>query len=249
MRIIISPAKKMRIDTDSLDYYQLPQFIKDTEVLLVYLKKLSYEKLKSIWNCSDRIATLNYERIHKIDLYSNLTPAILSFEGIQYKYMAPGVFEIKEFEYLEKHLRILSGFYGMLHPFDGVIPYRLEMQAKLGGIGLNSLYEFWNSRLADKLFSESHCIVNLASKEYSKCISKYSSKKLRFITCVFGEMMGKKVVEKGTLAKMARGEMVRFMAEKQIEDVEDIKSFNRLNYAFADHLSDEDTYIFLKNEK
>ncbi|WP_432666754.1 peroxide stress protein YaaA [Wukongibacter baidiensis] len=249
MRIIISPAKKMRVDTDSLDYYRLPQFIKDSEILLAYLKELDYEKLKSIWNCSDKIAALNYERIHNIDLYNNLTPAILSFEGIQYQYMGSEVFETKEFEYLEKHLRILSGFYGMLRPFDGVVPYRLEMQAKLRGDVLNSLYEFWSRRLADKLFSESNCIINLASKEYSKCISKYLSKKERFITCVFGEIIGKKVVEKGTLVKMARGEMVRFMAEKQIEDVEDIKSFSRLNYAFAGHLSDENTYVFLKKEK
>lgn len=249
MRIIISPAKKMKIDTDSLGYYQLPRFIKETEGLLAYLKQLSYEQLKSIWNCSDKIAALNYERIHKMDLYNNLTPAILSFEGIQYQYMAPGVFEIKELEYLETHLRILSGFYGMLRPFDGVVPYRLEMQAKLRGEDLNSLYEFWNRKLADKLFSETNCIINLASKEYSKCISKYLSEKIRFITCVFGEMIEKKVVEKGTLVKMARGEMVRYMAEKQIEDTEDMKGFNRLNYAFADHLSDENTYIFLKKEK
>lgn len=246
MRIIISPAKKMKIDTDSLEHYQLPEFIKNTEILLAYLKELSYEKLKSIWNCSDKIAALNYERIGKMDLYNSLTPAIFSFEGIQYQYMAPGVFEIKELEYLETHLRILSGFYGMLRPFDGVVPYRLEMQAKLRGEDLNSLYEFWNRKLADKLFSETNCIINLASKEYSKCISKYLSKKIRFITCVFGEMIGKKVVGKGTLVKMARGEMVRYMAEKRIEAVEDIKGFNRLDYNFANHLSDENTYVFLK---
>jgi len=137
----------------------------------------------------------------------------------------------------------------MLRPFDGVVPYRLEMQAKLGVDGLNSLYEFWNKRLAYELFSQTNCIINLASKEYSKCISKYLGKEMRFITCVFGEMIGEKVVEKGTLVKMARGEMVRFMAEKQIVDVVDIKSFNRLNYAFADHLSNEGTYIFLKQNK
>ena len=249
MRIIISPAKKMNIDTDSLDYSGLPQFIKDTEVLLGYLKGLNYEKLKSIWKCSDKIATLNYDRIVKMDLYSNLTPAILSFEGIQYQYMGPGVLEVKEYEYIQTHLRILSGFYGILKPFDGVVPYRLEMQSKLGGEDLNSLYDFWDSKLADNLFSESNCIINLASKEYSKCISKYLDKKTRFITCVFGEKVGEKVIEKGTLAKMARGEMVRFMAEKQIEDVEDIKSFDRLNYTFEDGLSDENTFVFLKKEK
>jgi len=249
MKIIISPAKRMIIDTDSLDYYQLPQFIEDTEVLLAYLRELSYEKLKLIWKCSDKIATLNYERIQKMNLYNDLTPALLSFEGLQYKYMGAGVFSTREFEYLETHLRILSGFYGMLRPFDGVVPYRLEMQAKLGSDDINSLYKFWNKRLADKLFSDSNCIINLASKEYSKCISNYLGKKSRFITCIFGEMVERKVVEKGTLAKMARGEMVRFMAEKQIKNAEDIKSFNRLGYTYMDHLSDEITYVFLKKEE
>ncbi|MTI47173.1 peroxide stress protein YaaA [Sporosalibacterium faouarense] len=248
MRIIISPAKKMRVDTDTLDYYQLPQFVENTEILLAYLKRLSYEKLKSIWKCSDKIATLNYDRIQKIDLYSNLTPAILSFEGIQYQYMGSEVFDINEFEYLQTHLRIFSGFYGMLRPFDGVVPYRLEMQSKLRGKELNSLYEFWDRSLADSLFSESNCIINLASKEYSRCISNYLDKSIRFITCIFGEMIKGKIVEKGTLVKMARGEMVRFMAENQIKDIEEIKTFNRLNYTFRDKLSDENTYVFLKKK-
>lgn len=142
MRIIISPAKKMRIDTDTLDYNQLPHFIKDTEILMEYLKGLSYEDLRAIWKCNDKIATLNYERIQNMDLYCNLTPAILSFEGIQYQYMAPVVFQTDEYQYIEEHLRILSGFYGMLRPFDGVVPYRLEMQANLKGDKLNSLYDF-----------------------------------------------------------------------------------------------------------
>ncbi|MBC8587129.1 peroxide stress protein YaaA [Paratissierella segnis] len=249
MRIIISPAKKMNVDTDSLGYCQLPQFIRDTEMLMEYLQRLSYENIKSIWKCSDKIAVLNYERLKNMDLCNNLTPAILAFEGIQYQYMCPSVFQTDEFIYLEKYLRILSGFYGILRPFDGVVPYRLEMQAKLNYDNFNSLYDFWNNKLADELFSESNCIVNLASKEYSKCISNYLDDNIQFITCVFGEMIGKKVVEKGTPAKMARGEMVRFMAENKIEDVEDIKGFNRLNYVFSDYLSDKNTYIFLKKEE
>lgn len=248
MNIIISPAKKMKTDTDSLGYYNLPLLINDTEVLLSYLKGLSYEEAKLIWKCNDTIARLNYERIQKMDLYRNLTPAILSYEGIQYQYMAPGVFSTDEFSYIEKHLRIISGFYGVLRPFDGVTPYRLEMQAKLNGNNLNSLYEFWNRKPAEQLFSGSSSIINLASKEYSKCILDYLDGSVRFITCVFGEMIGKKVVEKGTQVKMARGEMVRFMAEKQIEDAEEIKSFNRLNYVFSDELSNENTYIFIKRE-
>ena len=246
MKIIISPAKKMAPDYDSLEYNQLPVFIKDTEELVKYLKGLTYEELKDMWKCSDKIATTNYERIQEMDIYKNLTPAILAFEGIQYQYMAPGVFETQELEYIERHLRILSGFYGILRPFDAIVPYRLEMGSKLKNHHVKTLYEFWGSKLADKLFSESDCIVNLASEEYSKTISRYLQDDIKFITCVFGEKIEENVVEKGTLAKMARGEMVRFMAENKIEDVEDIKKFNYLNYAYAEDLSDENTYIFLK---
>lgn len=236
----------MKEDTDSLEHSRLPQFIKDTEILLAVLKQLSYKEAKSVWDCNDKIAALNYERVQNMDLYRNLTPAILSYEGIQYQYMAPGVFQREQFAYLEEHLRILSGFYGIVRPFDGVVPYRLEMQAKLSGGDFSSLYEFWNNKLAEQLFSESRCIVNLASKEYSKCISNYLDERVHFITCVFGEWAGNKLVEKGVHVKMARGEMVRFMAERQIEAVEEIKSFNRLNFSFSEGLSDDDTYVFVK---
>lgn len=248
MRIIISPAKTMNVDTDSLDYNQLPKFIKDTEVLLDYLKKLNYKELKKIWKCSDKLADLNYQRIKNMNLYKGLTPAILSFEGLQYKYMGSGVFSTKEFEYLEEHLRILSGFYGIIRPFDGIVPYRLEMQSKLNGEKLDSLYEFWDDKLANQLFSETSTILNLASKEYSDSVSKYLSEDIRFITCIFGELIDDKVKEKGTLAKMARGDMVRFMAENQIENVENIKNYNRLDYSFVDEFSDENNYVFIKKE-
>ncbi len=246
MRIIISPAKKMNVDTDFLDYQQLPQFVGDTEILLAYLKGLNYEQAKAIWKCNDKLAELNYERIRKMDLHRNLTPAILSYEGIQYQHMAPGIFNMEEYSYIAEHLRILSGFYGILKPFDGVTPYRLEMQARLQGDDLNSLYTFWGEKLAEQIFAESHCIINLASKEYSKCISSYLKSNVRLVTCVFGEMVKGRVIEKGTQVKMARGEMVRYMAEKQIKDVENIKEFDRLQYAFIERLSDENRFVFVK---
>ena len=249
MRIIISPAKTMNTANDSFGHQQLPAFLEEAEELLKELKGKTYEELKAIWNCSDKIAALNAERIRNMDLHHNLTPAILSFEGIQYKYMAPIVFENKDFEYIEEHLRILSGFYGMLRPFDGVTPYRLEMQSKLKGEKVNTLYEFWNRKLADQLFSESDCIINLASEEYSKTISRYLPGEIQFITCIFGEMKGDKVIEKGTLVKMARGEMVRFMAEKKAKEPEELKSFDRLDYTYKESLSDEKTFVFVKKEE
>lgn len=245
MRIIISPAKKMKIDTDLMTSAQMPRFINESGQLLSVLQKLSYDELKALWKCNDAIAEQNMERIQKMNLKANLTPAIYAYEGIQYQYMAAGVFQQEELSYLEQHLRILSGFYGMLRPFDGVTPYRLEMQGKLQGPGFNTLYQFWGSKLADQLQSESNCILNLASKEYSKNIIPFLSEETRFINCVFGQMVDGKLVEKATRAKMARGEMVRYMAERKITDVEEIRSFDRLDFVFSEEKSDESNYVFI----
>lgn len=249
LRIIISPAKKMNVNTDIFPIRQLPGFLADTEKLLDCLRGFSCDKAKSVWKCNDSIAVLNFERVRNMDLRNTLTPAVLSYEGIQYQYMAPGVFTEDAYEYIEEHLRILSGFYGMLRPFDGVTPYRLEMQARLGTEEIDSLYSFWGSRLADRLFDEADCIINLASKEYSRCVKDHLRPDVRFITCVFGEMIGGKIKEKGTLCKMARGEMVRYMAENNIEAPEEIKAFDRLRYSFREELSDENTYVFIKEEE
>ena len=247
MRIIISPAKKMKVDTDSFPYRDLPVFLSNTEEICGELQSMSYEELKKLWKCNDQIAQLNVRRLREMDLLGRLTPAVLSYEGIQYQYMAPGVFTDQEFGYIQEHLRILSGFYGILRPFDGVTPYRLEMQAKLKIGACKDLYAYWGDRLAQTLCAESNCILNLASREYSICVSKYLPDTARFITCVFGEENDGKVIEKGTMCKMARGEMVRFMAQYQIENPDQIKSFDRLNYRFDESRSDDSTYFFLRD--
>ncbi len=246
MRIIISPAKKMRIDTDSFDCQGFPHFLPQTERLLARLREMSYAELKKLWKCNDSIAGLNFERLQRMDLYRNLTPAILSYDGIQYQYMAPGVFTYDELDYIVEHLRILSGFYGVLRPFDGVTPYRLEMQAKLAIDGMNGLYAFWEDRIAGQLFAETDVVLDLASKEYSRCVTDHLPGDARVLRCIFGELNGDKVVEKGTLCKMARGEMVRFMAEKQIEDPVCLQEFDRLGYRFSPERSDEQNYVFIK---
>lgn len=245
MRIIISPAKKMTVDNDSFTHNRLPKFINKTEELLNHLKSLTYDELKKIWKASDKIATLNYERIQEMDLRKNLTPAILAYEGIQYQCMAPNVLETEQYNYLEKHLRILSGFYGVLKPFDGVTPYRLEMQAKLKHDKYPSVYAFWGDQLAKQLLDETGTIINLASEEYSKTITKYNDE-AQIIRCKFGELIDGKVKEKGTMVKMARGEMVRFMAENQVQSPEKLKNFNHSDFSFSDDHSTEDEYVFIK---
>ncbi len=246
MRIILSPAKKMNVDTDTIAPVGTPVFLSDAERIMCWIKGLSYAEAKKLWACNDKIAELNYRRFADMDLHHRLTPAILSYEGIAFQYMAPSVFEDGQFAYVQEHLRILSGFYGVLRPMDGVVPYRLEMQAKAGIDGTKNLYEYWGDRLYREVLDDSRVIINLASKEYSRCVESYLTKDDRFISCVFGELENGKVVQKGVYVKMARGEMVRFMAERNIIHPEEMREFDRLGYRFSTELSTEAEYVFLK---
>ena len=244
MKIILSPAKKMIVDTDNIAPVELPVFIDKTAEVLSWMKSKSKEELKTIWKCNDKIAEQNFNRLEKMDLYSRLTPAVLAYEGIAFQYMAPSVFEIQQFEYLQNHLRILSAFYGILKPMDGVTPYRLEMQAKAEIEETTNLYDYWGDRLYHSVIDDSRTIINLASKEYSKCIERYLSDKDNYITITFCELSGDKLVTKGTYAKMARGEMVRFMAENNIENLVEIQKFDRLGYSFRSDLSSDSEFVF-----
>lgn len=246
MRIIISPAKKMKVDEDSLAYLGLPVFLKKTEKIKEFMQGLSLPAAKKLWACNDKIAAENFERFQNMDLNKRLTPAILSYEGIQYQYMAPAVFEKGMLDYIQEHLRILSGFYGVLRPMDGVTPYRLEMQARASIDGSKNLYDFWGEELYKEVRDESGIIINLASKEYSKAIEGFLTPKDTMITCVFGDLEDGKVVQKGTYAKMARGEMVRFMAENNVQSPEELKSFDKMGYHFVEQWSGENEFIFAK---
>ena len=246
MRIIISPAKKMNADTDTLPHRDLPAFLPKTQQILDRLRSMDEGELKRLWKCNDQIAALNVARLQEMDLHRNLTPAIIAYEGIQYQYMAPDVFTQREYDYVQEHLRILSGFYGMLRPMDGVTPYRLEMQAKLRMGDAKDLYAFWGEELAQSVLDGTDCVINLASKEYSVCVSRYLPKDKRIITCVFGEEKDGKIIEKGTMCKMARGEMVRFMAVNGIKAPEEIKAFEGLDYRYSSEYSDNHTYVFAR---
>ena len=220
MKIIISPAKKMNINTDEPFETTVPVFIKEADTLRNRLKEL--------------------------DLYSNVTPAVLSYEGIQYQYMAPQVFSAEQWDYVREHLRILSGLYGVLRPMDGVIPYRLEMQAKLKMGSTQDLYAFWGDRIYRELAEGEDFLLNLASIEYSRAAEKYIDRKTRFVTCVFGELSDGKVKVKGTMAKMARGEMVRWLSEKNITEPDEMKEFTGLGYGFDAARSTDKELVFLK---
>ena len=245
MKIVVSPAKTMIENTDSYIGNSIPTYIDYSRMLLDEIRQKSYEEMKEIWKCNEKIANENFDRFKNMNLQGNLSPAIFSYQGIQYQYMAVNVMESSSLEYIRENLYILSGFFGILRTFDVVSPYRLEMQAKLEIGDCKNLYEFWGDKIYRKLFETGEVVINLASKEYSKIIESYLSKEDKFITCVFAEKKDGKVVQKATLAKMARGEMVNFLATNNIQNEEEIKKFDRLGFVFDKGLSNDNRYVFV----
>lgn len=235
----------MNEDTNSIDVTGMPGFINDAIILMHEMQSLSLSEGKALWKCNDKLAELNYKRYKDMALMRRLTPAVIAYEGLQYQHMAPKVLTTRALSYLSDHLRILSGFYGVLKPFDGVTPYRLEMQAKLSVNKCKDLYDFWGDRLYHSLVDDDRIILNLASKEYSQCIEKYITPKDRFITIEFGELVEGKVKQKGTISKMARGDMVRFMAENNISDLNGLKDFQELGFTYSKELSSNSKYVFI----
>lgn len=245
MKIIISPAKKMNTDTDSFEAAGMPEFLADAKILMKEIQKMTPAQAKALWKCSDRLAELNYRRFQQMNLEQAQTAAVMSYEGLQYQHMKPGVFSKGAVSYIEEHLRILSGFYGLLRPFDKVTPYRLEMQAKLAVHGHKDLYDFWGDRLYKSLLDGDRTVINLASKEYSQCIEKYITPDDRFVTLEFSVLTDGKLRQKGTPAKMARGEMVRFLAEHAVSDLQEVREFHELGFSYREELSDRDRYVFV----
>ena len=236
MKLLISPAKKMREDGDFLAPRQAPALLERAAVLAEWLRGLDYTALKKL-----------LRRFQEMDLRRPGTPALLSYDGIQYQYMAPHLFTRPQFEYAETHLRILSGFYGVLRPFDGVLPYRLEMGARCRTPFCKNLYDFWGDSLYQTLTSGGEdTLLNLASAEYAKAVRPWVTPPVRWIDVTFGEADRGKVVEKGVYVKMARGEMVRFLAERDAETPEAAQDFDRLGYRFSPAHSTAASYVFLR---
>ena len=260
MRFIVSPAKKMNVVDDAFAWRDLPAFLDRTELLLGALRALAYGEAKALWRCSDALAGLNFERVRTMDPRADaLTPAVLAYEGIQYQHLASQVMDEAQLAYLQEHLRILSGFYGMLRPLDGVVPYRLEMQAKLPAGGAPDLYAFWGDSLYRALAAETDVIVNLASVEYAKAVVPHAqagslddggnpafAPPPRVVTCLFGTVDAQgRLVQRSTAAKAARGSMMRWCAENDVRRTEDLRAFDVAGYAYDDGLSGDDRLVFV----
>lgn len=249
MKIIISPTKTMTTQPDHFLPESQASFLPYTKQILQKLQTLSLEEATKLWKCSDALALENYERIQQMDFTTGTTPAIISYKGLQYQYMNPHLLTESAMDYLQKHVRILSGFYGILRPFDGIVPYRLEMQAPLSVAKEKNIYAFWGRTLYDALDFSQGPVINLASKEYTKTLTPYLQANDPLIEISFVSLVNGQPKVKATLAKMARGEMIRFMAENQVETLEGIQAFDHPDYRFSEALSTEKQMVFIYQEK
>lgn len=237
MKIIISPAKSQQNDFDLDHVFHQPMFQAKTQILLEALQSLSIEELGFALTIKGNLLKETYALFQNYD-QGIATQAIKLYTGLVFKGIEHMNYSHEELIYLDQHLRILSAFYGMLHPFDLVRPYRLDMKAKLieGG-----LYKFWAGTF-DALF-EGETIINLASTEFSKLI------KSPMVNVIFKEerQPGQfKVV--ATYAKQARGEMLLWMIKNQITTIEAIQSFSGSGYGYQPELSTKNNLVFTRTE-
>lgn len=250
LRIITAPAKKMRIVDAPPWPVRQPRYLGKTKQLMQAVQALSPAEAQALWACSDRLATLNYERFQTMDLTQGVTAAAIAYEGIQYQHMAPEVMSEKELAWLDTHLRILSGFYGMLQPLDGVVPYRLEMQARLALPGTRDLYEFWGNTLYEDLADECQTIVNVASVEYARVITPWvRDDGPQVLTCLFGTLRGGRLRQASTEAKAARGTFIRWCAEQCVEEPSELRAFDQRGYALDPERSDDATLVFVRGRE
>ena len=252
MKTLISPSKTLNFDNNiNCDKTSKCRLIDYTSELHKILISYSKNDLKNLMNVSDKIAELNYNRFKTWEDPSNSKTskqAIYAFKGDVYSGLDAESIEEDKFDYLQNSLRIISGYYGLLRPFDQILPYRLEMGTKLENENGNNLYKFWGDKITDVLnedLDSNDIIVNLASDEYFKSINKDKIKS-KIITPVFKEFKNGLYKVIAIYAKKARGLMSRFLIERKSTSIDDIKLFNINGYSFDSNLSNDSQLVFTR---
>ena len=252
MKIIISPAKSLDFESNSkTDVFSQPSFQKESSLLNKKLKNLSKKKLGDLMKISPALADLNYERNqswHQPFSPENSKQAIYAFTGEVFKGIDIKSLAEEKIPLLQSRLRILSGLYGLLKPLDLIQPYRLEMGTKLTIGESNNLYKFWDSSLANSLndeMKEGDLLINLASAEYFKAVPRKVLKN-PMITPIFKEFKNGDYKIVMTYAKRARGLMVRYIIENNINTLVELKRFDTEGYLYTESLSTESELVFTR---
>ena len=252
MKIIISPAKSLDFENKApTSLYTQPLFLDQSEKLNKKLKTLSKKKLSELMKISDDLSALNYNRNQTWQTpftSENAKQAIYAFTGEVFRGIDVNSLQEEKLPLLQNNLRILSGLYGLLKPLDLIQPYRLEMGTKLKVGRKDNLYKFWDDTVAkalNKELEDDELLVNLASTEYFKVISK-KVLKVPMITPVFKDFKNGQYKTIMTFAKKARGLMVRYIIDNNVKTIEELKAFNIDNYRFSEAMSSENDLVFTR---
>jgi len=259
MYFVLSPAKSLN-ETDAVplnlgNYYSQPALIDDSAQLIKTLKAKDPMDLQELMSISDDLAQLNSERNQAWQMphdSDNAKPAAYLFDGDVYTGLASYEMDKDTMLYLNEHLGILSGLYGVLKPLDLMQPYRLEMGTKLKNARGGNLYEFWGEKITDAINkqmadSDDKVLINLASNEYFKSVKK-KALDAQIITPRFEDEKNGQYKVISFYAKKARGLMVKYAADNKLTKAEQLKKFDLAGYYYVDELSDDNTWTFRRDE-
>ena len=257
MLTVISPAKTLDYDTPPhTDQHTLPRFLEHSAELINVLKQYSVQNIADLMKLSDKLASLNVARYNSWPsrlTSENAKQAILAFQGDVYIGLDATSLTSDQLDYAQQHLRILSGLYGVLRPLDLMYPYRLEMGTKLDNRRGTNLYQFWGNGLTESLNEElkqdnNPVVVNLASNEYFKAI-RPKNLSATIVTPVFKDWKSGQYKIISFYAKKARGLMARYIIENKITEPEALKDFDYEGYRFAESMSEENTWVFIRDHE
>jgi cytoplasmic iron level regulating protein YaaA (DUF328/UPF0246 family) len=256
MLMIISPAKTLDYESPlATETHTQPDFLDDACELIDQLKELEPHQVSNLMSISDKLGQLNAERFqtwHTPFTPDNARQAVLAFKGDVYTGLDAESFSSEDFSFAQKHLRILSGLYGLLKPLDLMQPYRLEMGTRFENTRGKDLYAFWGSKITEALnqllASDDKVLVNLASNEYFKSVQK-KHLDARLVTPQFKDWKNGQYKMISFYAKKARGLMCRYAIQNRITQADDLKGFNLEGYYFSEDQSDNNNWVFLRDEQ
>ena len=253
MLFVLSPAKSLDYESPAAPAaHSMPLFMHDAAELITLLKEQSPQQIASLMGISDKLALLNVARYaawQENPTFEHGRQAVLVFDGDVYEGLSARTLTSAQLDWLQQHLCILSGLYGVLRPLDLMQPYRLEMGTKLPNARGGNLYQFWGNRIAEYLdgrlaeHSGEPVLVNLASQEYFKAIDRQTLK-ARVVECVFEDFKDGRYKIITFYAKRARGLMMRYAVENAVTTVEDLTGFAAKGYAWAPQVSSSDRLVF-----
>ena len=251
--INLSPAKKLNLISEkiSFDTPTSPRFLKKTDSLIKKLINLSLVELRKTMKISDSLTRLNYERYKNFSKNDekNIKPAIFMFAGDTFNGLSVRSMDIRSFEYAQKNLRILSGLYGILRPFDKIKPYRLEMGTNLSSLIGSDLYKFWKNDICNSLTEDikesgSKYLFNLSSNEYFKSVEA-SKLEVEIVNFDFKKNINNELKGIGMMIKRLRGSMAKFIIENKVKNLDVLKDFNYLGFSFKELNKKDNCFLFI----